>query len=125
MKTIIKESLKRLVSDRYLLILVSFLILLAIIFSVYIGLQIQPSERQLVSHYSAFGITHFYFDQWFYALTFVAFELIVAVLHSIISVKLLIIKGHSMAIMFAWFGIAIMLMGFITALTVLDLRSLL
>jgi len=125
MKTIIKESLKRLVSDRYLLLLVSFLMLLAIIFSVYIGLLIQPSERQLVSHYSAFGITHFYFDQWFYALTFVAFVLIVAILHSIISVKLLIIKGHSMAIMFAWFGIGIVLMGFITALTVLDLRSLL
>jgi len=125
MKTVIKESLKKLIDDRYLLVLVILMISLAIGLSVLIGLSISPSERQLVSHYSAFGITHFYFDQWFYLLTFVVFELAVAALHSIISIKLLIIKGHSLAIMFAWFGIAIILMGWVTASTILGLRVLL
>ena len=125
MKKIIKESLKILFADRYLLVLVSLMILLSVGLAIFVGLSIQPSERQLISHYSAFGVTHFYFDQWFYSLTFIAFGLIVAVLHSIISVKLLIIKGHSMAIMFAWFGIGIILMGIITASTILGLRTLL
>jgi len=125
MKTVILESLKRLIGDRYLLALVSLLILLAIVLSVFIGLSIQPSERQLISHYSAFGITHFYFDQWFYLLTFVAFELIVALLHAVISIKLLITKGHSLAVTFAWFGIGILLMGYVTASTILGLRTLL
>lgn len=125
MKTIIKESLKKLIADRYLLALTLFMILLALGLAIYVGLSIQPSDRQLVSHYSAFGITHFYFDQWFYLLTFVAFGLIVAALHSVISIKLLIIKGHSPAIMFVWFGVGIILMSFITALTILGLQTLL
>lgn len=125
MKETIRESLKKLIADRYLLALVSLLILLAFFLAIIIGFSIHPSERQLISHYSAFGITHFYFDQWFYLLAFVAFELIVAALHTIISIKLLITKGHSLAIMFAWLGIGIILIGFVTTSTILGLRTLL
>jgi len=124
MKKIIKESLKQLITDRYLFVLVILMIFLALIASISIGFSIHSSARQLVSHYSAFGITHFYFDQWFYSLVFVAFELVVAVLHSIISVKLLIVKGHSLAILFAWFGIGIVLLGYATALTIVSLQTL-
>jgi sensor domain CHASE-containing protein len=125
MKKLIKESLKQLVADRYLLILVALMLLLVVGVSISIGLSIHPSERQLVSHYSAFGITHFYFDQWFYSLVFIAFELIVAILHSVISVKLLITKGHPIAIMFAWLGIGIILVGYIITSTILGLQTLL
>lgn len=120
MKEIVKDSLKRLVADRYMLWLSSFMALLAICFAIVIALFIHPSELQLVSHYSAFGITHLYRDQWFYLLVFVAFELIVAVLHISISTKLLIIKGRPLAVMFAWFGIAIEVLGFVTALSVIN-----
>ena len=125
MKKIIKESIKKLIADRYLLALLTFMILLAIGLAVFLGLSIDQSERQLVSHYSAFGVTHFYFDQWFYLLTFVVFEIVVAVLNTIISVKLLIVKGRSLAIAFAWLGIGIILIGFVTALTILGLQTLL
>ena len=123
MKTIIKDALKKLISDRYLLILLSSLILLAIIISISVGLSIHPIERQVPSHYSAFGITHIYNDQWFYVLVFIAFQLMVAVLHSIVSIKLLLVKGHSMAVSFAWLGIGILLMGWATISMILDLRA--
>lgn len=125
MKTTIIQSFKELVADRYLLVLLSALIILALSFAIVIGLSIHPSERQLISHYSAFGITHFYFDQWFYLFTFMFFGIAVAVLHVIIAIKLLLIKGHSIAIMFAWFGIGIILFGWITSSTLLSLRTLL
>jgi hypothetical protein len=125
MKKIIKNLLRQLISDRYLLFLVVLMILLALGSAILIGLSIHSSERQLVSHYSAFGITHFYFDKWFYAFVFIAFELIVALLHSIISVKLLLTKGHPMAITFAWFGVGIILVGYATASTILGLQTLL
>ncbi len=125
MKKIIKNSLKQLISGRYLLSLVVLMIILALSASIFIGLSIHSGERQLVSHYSAFGITHFYFDKWFYSFVFIAFVLIVAVFHSIISVKLLLTKGRPMAIMFAWFGVGMILVGFATALTVLGLQTLL
>jgi len=120
MKKIIKESLKQLVADRYLLIVISLMLVLSVVAAIVIGLSIHSSELQLVSHYSAFGITHLYRDQWFYLSVFVVFEIIVAILHSIISVKLLIAKGRSLAVMFAWSGVGIVLLGWITAVAVLN-----
>ena len=120
MKTIIKESLKTLFEDKPVLVLLSFLIFLSIIFSIIISVSINSSELQLVSHYSAYGITHLYRDQWFYLIVFVLFEIVVATLHSLISIKLLVTKGRSLAIMFAWFGIGILFFGLITAEAVLN-----
>lgn len=120
MKEIITKSLKKLVGDRYLLVLISAMLLITLILSVIIGFSIHPSELQLVSHYSAFGVTHLYRDQWFYLYVFVAFGLIVSLLHSVIAIKMLVVKGHSMAIMFAWLGIGVVFMGWITAMAILN-----
>lgn len=120
MKTIIKDALKELIVDRYLLVLVVLNLFLGLGLAIAIGLSIRPSELQLVTHYTAFGVTHLYRDQWYYLLVFVLFQLVVATLHSVLSVKLLLTKGHSLAVMFAWFGIGILLMGGITASAVLN-----
>jgi len=120
MKKTIHESLKQLVADRHLLVLVSALMLLALGFAITIGLSVHSSELQLVSHYSAFGVTHFYFDQWYYLFVFVVFGIIVGILHAVIAIKLLTIKGHSVATMFTWFGIGIILLGWVTALAVIN-----
>jgi len=120
MKEVVKVSLKRLVADRYLLWTSVFALLLALIFAIIIALSIHPSELQLVSHYSAFGVTHLYRDQWFYLLVFVAFQMVVVVLHTVISIKLLIVKGRSLAIMFAWYGIGIEILGFVTAMALIN-----
>jgi hypothetical protein len=120
MKDTIKKSLKALVTDRYLLILLSVLALLALGFAIAIGLSIHSSDLQLVSHYTAFGMTHLYRDQWYYLVVFVLFELIVAILHIVISIKLLVIKGHSLAVAVAWYGVAVVVIGWIIALAVLN-----
>jgi hypothetical protein len=123
MKTIIIESFKRVVADRVLLILLGALILLAIIFAVIIGVMIHSSDLQLITHYSAFGISHIYRSQWFYLYVFVLFELVVAVLQTVLAVKLLVVKGRALAIMTAWSGIIIILLGFSTALSLLNLNA--
>ena len=120
MKEIITKSLKKLISDRYLLVLISAMLLITLILSVIIGFSIHPSELQLVSHYSAFGVTHLYRDQWFYLYVFVVFGLIVSLLHSVIAIKMLVVKDHSIAVMFAWLGIGIIFLGWITAMAILN-----
>jgi len=125
MKEKIFKAIKQLVSDKYLFALVILMILQTIVFAIVVGLSIHYNDRQLVSHYSAFGGTNFYFGQWFYLFVFVAFGLVVAFLHSIITVKLLTIKGHSLAVVYAWFGIGIILLGWIMASRILDLQALL
>ena len=121
-KEVIVKSLKSLVEDRYLLILVSTLFLLTIIFAITTSLSIQQSEIQLVSHYSSFGITHFYRDQWFYLISFVLSGIIFAILHIIIAIKLLVVKNRLFAIMFTWLGIGIIVLGcWTTAMTVINI----
>jgi len=121
MKKTIKDSLNSLLADRYLLVLSGVLALLAISFAIYIGLSVHPSELQLVSHCSAFGITHLYRDQWYYLLTFGAFGLFAAALHIILAIKLLMIKGHSLAVLFAWLGIAVVILAWMTAYAVINI----
>ena len=121
MKIIIKESLKKLLTDRYMLVLISAMLLLSFILAVVIGFAVHPSELQLVSHYSAYGVMHLYRDQWFYLVSFVFFGPIVAILHSIISIKMLVIRDRSLALMFAWLGVGIVIAGFIISFAVLNI----
>ncbi len=97
--------------------------LLALSFIIYVGLSVHPSDLQLVSHYSAFGITHFYRDQWYYLLTFGVFGLFVAVMHVALAVKLLIVKGPALAILFTWFSLAIIVFAWMTTYAVLNVWS--
>lgn len=123
MKKIIQESFSQLLTNRYLLVLNGSLVLLALSFAVYVGFSVRPSDLQLVSHYSAFGITHFYRDQWYYLLTFGVFGLFVAVMHVILAVKLLIVKGPTLAILFTWFSLAIIVFAWMTTYAVLNVWS--
>lgn len=120
MKNIIKESFQKILADRYLLVLLSFSIILSIVFSIFIGLSIHSSELQLVSHYSAYGITHLYRDQWFYLYVFIFFELATCFLHGTIAVKLLTVKSREFALAFLWLGIAVMVIGFAVASSVIN-----
>lgn len=121
MKNTIKTSFALLIADRYLLVLSGVLVVLAISFAIYIGLNVRPSELQLVSHCSAFGVTHLYRDQWYYLLSFGVFGLFAAALHIILAVKLLTTKGHSLAIMFVWLGIAAIVLAWMTAYAVINI----
>lgn len=121
MKNTIKTSFALLIADRYLLVLSGILVVLAVSFAIYIGLNVRPSELQLVSHCSAFGVTHLYRDQWYYLLSFGVFGLFAATLHIILAVKLLTTKGHSLAIMFAWLGIAAIVLAWMTAYAVINI----
>ena len=125
MKEKIFDSLKQLVSDGYFFVLVIVMIVQTLIFSIVLGLSIQANDRQLISHYSAFGGTNFYFGQWYYLFVFVFFGVIVALLHSIIAIKLLIVKGRSLAFMFVWLGIGIVFLGWVMASGILNLQALL
>lgn len=125
MKLTIIEPLKQILTDRYLVVLLSFLILLTIAFMIYIGISVRPSELQTVTHYSAFGVRHLYTDQWFYLYAFGVFGLITALAHTALSIKIFIIKGRSLAIMLAWLGVGILVLGWITAYMVINVRLML
>ena len=119
----IKTSFKELITNRYLTVLSIVTAVLAVLFVVYILLTVRPSELQLVTHYTAYGVTHLYRDQWFYLLAFAGFAVLVAFLHIALSVKIYITKGHPLAIMFAWMGIGVILFAWIVAISIINVWS--
>jgi len=119
----IKTSFKELITNRYLTILTVVTLVIAALFVAYILLFVQPSELQLVTHYTAYGVTHLYRDQWFYLLTFGGFAVLVAFLHITVAIKIYITKGHPLAIMFAWMGIGVLIFAWMTAFSIINVWS--
>jgi hypothetical protein len=121
LKNTIITSFKELTTNRYLTVLSGVLVVLAFGFILYIFLAVRPSELQQVTHYTAFGVTHLYRDQWFYLLSFAGFALLAAFLHITIAIKLYITKGHPLAIMFAWLGIGIIIFAWLTSIWLINI----
>lgn len=119
----IKQSFKELITNRYLTVLTVITLVLALGFISYIIINVRPSELQLVTHYTAFGVTHLYRDQWYYLFTFVGFALLVAFFHITIAIKMYLTKGHPLAIMFAWMGIGIIIFAWVTAFSIINVWS--
>ena len=123
LKDTITHSIKELITNRYLTVLSLVTVFLAIAFVIYIGIVVRPSELQLVTHYTAYGVTHLYRDQWFYLLSFGAFAVIVAFINIAIALKVFLTKGHPLAIMFAWFGVGIMVFAWLTSFSIINVWS--
>jgi len=123
LKTNFIQSIKELVTNRYLTTLSIILVLLSIAFVIYILFTVRPSDLQLVTHYTAYGVTHLYRDQWFYLLSFAGFAVLVAFLHIALAIKMYTTKGSPLAIMFAWFGIGVIVFAWITAISIINVWS--
>lgn len=123
LKNNLLQSIKELLTNRYLTTLSIIIVLLAVSLSIYIGVSVHPSDLQLVTHYTAFGVTHLYRDQWFYLFSFIGFALLAAILHIAIAVKLYLTKGHPLAIMFAWLGIGVLIFAWVTAMSIINVWS--
>lgn len=119
----ITSSLKELITNRYLTTLSIITVILALLFVTYIILAVRPSELQLVTHYTAYGVTHFYRSQWFYLLTFGLFALLVAFFHISLAIKLYVTKGHPLAIMLAWMGLGIIVFAWVTSFSIINVWS--
>ena len=123
LKNTIATSLKELFTNRYLTVLSIVTLILALSFVIYIVANVHPSELQLVTHYTAYGVTHLYRDQWFYLFTFAVFAVLVALLHIAISIKIYLTKGHPLALMFAWMGIGVIIFAWVTAISIINVWS--
>jgi hypothetical protein len=119
----LKLAFQELTTNRYLTVLSVITVVLAIVYLAYILITVRPSELQLVTHYTAYGVTHLYRDQWFYLLSFAAFGILVAFLHIAIAIKIFMTKGHPLAIMFAWLGIGVIILAWVTSFSIINVWS--
>lgn len=123
LKNLIITSAKQLFTNRAMATLSVALLVLGVAFSLYIAFVVQPSDLQLVTHYSAYGVTHLYRSQWWYLLSFGAFGLLVAALHVAIALKIFLLKGHPLAVAFLWFGIGVVLFAWVVSVAIVTIWS--
>ena len=70
-----------------------------------IGLH--ASDLKVVTHYSAFGLTHFYRDQWLYYLNFIVLVVSVAILGIVLGSKLAAKERPQLALLYVWLSVIV------------------
>ena len=100
-------------------------IALVLVIIIIIGaIYIRPSDLQVPVRYSGYGITHFYRDKWYYEIAFVVFAILVALFHTLISAKLLEVKGRQFALGFLWLTVVILVITAVFILAILRVAAL-
>ncbi|NCO10773.1 hypothetical protein GW930_02615 [Candidatus Saccharibacteria bacterium] len=123
LKNTFKNIFTELFTNRYIAILSIVLTLLSVAFIVYIAFAVRPSDLQLVTHYTAYGVTQLYRSQWWYLLSFAVLGALIAFFHIAIALKLFLVKGHPLAILYLWVGIGVVLFAWITSFSIITIWS--
>ncbi len=124
MKTASINYIKLILADRALALLLLLFILVAIAYAVYVGISLRPSDLQVAVHYSAFGETSFYRDKWYYFINFIAVGAIMAIAHTVITVKLFIQGRRPLALAFVWLSLLFVVIIWFTTWAVLRVAFL-
>ena len=119
MKQTIIRSLKLILADRPVLLLVIALVAAALGYCLFVGLSLRPSDLQVAVHYTAYGETNFYREKWYYLLSFIGFGLILAIIHSAIAIKLYVLERRQLAIFFLWTSLLVLVIGWFLTTSVL------
>ena len=119
MKNNIIRSIKLILADRPITILLIGLVVVSLLYCLYVGLSLRPSDLQVAVHYTAYGETNFYREKWYYLLSFIGFGLIVATLNTAIAVKLYILERRQLALFFIWMSFLVLAIGWILTSSVL------
>lgn len=124
MKTNLINALKLVLADRLVTVLTLLLLIAAAAYCVYVGLSLQVSDVQVAVHYTAFGGTNFYRDKWYYLISFVAFGVSIAVIHTALILKLYAMERRQLAILLAGLSFLMLAIAWIIAHAVLKVAFL-
>lgn len=117
-------SVKAVLGDRLVAALLVLLLVLSIVYCVYVGVSLRPSDLQVAVHYTAYGSTSFYREKWYYLITFVVFGILVAVMHTVLVIKLYIQGRRQISLLFAWLSVFLITIAFFITHAVLKVAFL-
>jgi hypothetical protein len=124
MKTNFLTSVKLILADRLMTVMLVVFGLACVAYCIYVGASLRPSDLIVAVHYTAFGATTYYKEKWYYLISFIVFGLTLAVVHSILIIKLYVQERRQMAILFAWLSFLLLLIAWIITHSVLKVAFL-
>ncbi|MFI5212341.1 MAG: hypothetical protein ACHQTE_00055 [Candidatus Saccharimonadales bacterium] len=123
MKDNIITSLKLVLADRLITVLLAIFVLSCVAYCIYVGVSLHPNDLQIAVHYTAFGSTNFYRQKWYYLLSFIAFGIILAVVHSTLTVKLYVQQRRQIALVFIWLSLFMVIIAWLLTQSILKVAS--
>lgn len=124
MKTTVINSVKTIATDRLVAVLISMLVIACLVYCIYVGVSLHPSDLQVAVHYTAYGDTNFYRDKWYYLISFIGLGLIIAVAHTIIAGKIYMQGRRPLAILFLGLSFLVLLVVWLITRSVLSIAFL-
>ncbi|HEY5695251.1 MAG TPA: hypothetical protein VIQ80_00240 [Candidatus Saccharimonadales bacterium] len=124
MKNTIITAIKTTLEDRALTAMILGFILLCIIYCVFVGFSLKPSDLQVANHYTAFGQTNFYRAKWYDFITFIVFGVLVMVMHTVLIVKLHVQGRREIAFLFGWVSLLLVVIAFFMTQSILRVAFL-
>ena len=117
----IKLSIKNVLSDRPLLLLVASVIVFGIIYCSVTGFSLQSRDVQVYSRYTAFGEAHFYKSHWQYLISFVLFGAVVTATHAALMVKLYSLERRQTAFFVGFLTLILLVVAGAYALSIMKI----
>ena len=124
MKKRTQSLLHSIISDGWLTGLTIVNILVMIIVIVAIAVMIEPRETQVITQYSAFGITGFYLGYWYNLWSYVAFEIILVVGNGLLSAKLAQLNRRDLSLALLWLTIGLSVVTLLIARSIIKVATL-
>lgn len=124
MKLNLINSIKPILADRLMAVLMILFILICLAYCIYVGVSLRPSDLQVAVHYSAYGETSFYRDKWYYLITFIAFAILQAVMHTALIVKIYLQGRRQLALLFTWLSLLLIIITWFMTWAVLKVAFL-
>lgn len=124
MKQRTQSLLHSIIGDGWLTGLTIVNILVMIIVIVAIAVMIEPRETQVITQYSAFGITGFYLGYWYNLWSYVAFEIILVVGNGLLSAKLAQLNRRDLSLALLWLTIGLSVVVLLIARSIIKIATL-
>lgn len=124
MKSNIITSLKLILADRLITVLLLIYVIACLVYSIYVGISLRPSDLQVAVHYTAFGETSFYREKWYYLISFIFFGLMLAAVHSALIIKLYVQERRQIALLFCGFSFLMLIIAWALTRSVLNVAFL-
>lgn len=124
MKDTVNKSIKTILSDRGISILLIVNIIVFIAISIFLITSIKHSEAQVITRYTAYGVANFYRNHWYSLFGYIALAFMIVFGHSILSIKLVSLEKRSMAVFFLWLTLGILIVLAALAYSIIKIASL-
>lgn len=124
MKLNLIKSIKPILDDRLMAVLIVLFVLICLAYCIYVGVSLRPSDLQVAVHYSAYGETTFYRDKWYYLITFILFGILQAVMHTALIGKIYLQGRRQLALFFAWLSLLLVVITWFITWAVLKVAFL-